>query len=102
MLAAAYLLTGRLWLSMGIHFAWNLTQGSIFDAAVSGQSATGLLRSTLQGPELLTGGAFGAEASVVAMAVCGLFGAYLVWRAWRAGKFVRPIWLRGKGFSKVP
>ena len=40
MLAAAYLLTGRLWLSMGIHFAWNFTQGGIFGAAVSGRSAT--------------------------------------------------------------
>ena len=92
MLAAAYLLTGRLWLSIGIHFAWNFTQGGIFGAAVSGQSSTGIYNSVLQGPALLTGGDFGAEASVVAMVVCGLFGAYLVWRAWRAGKFVRPFW----------
>ncbi len=96
MLGAAYLLTGRLWLSMGIHFAWNFTQGGIFGAAVSGQASTGLLQSVLQGPNLLTGGEFGAEASVVAMAVCGLFGVYLVWRAWRAGKFVRPFWQRGE------
>ena len=96
MLAAAYLLTGRLWLSMGIHFAWNFTQGGIFGAAVSGQSATGILRSVLQGPALLSGGEFGAEASLVAVAVCGLLGAYLLARAWRAGKFVQPYWRRGK------
>jgi uncharacterized protein len=92
MLAAAYLLTGRLWLSMGIHFAWNFTQGGLFGAAVSGQTSTGIFSSVLQGPALLTGGDFGAEASVVAMVVCGLFGAYLVWRAWQAGKFVKPFW----------
>jgi membrane protease YdiL (CAAX protease family) len=94
MLAAAYLLTGRLWLSMGIHFAWNFTQGGIFGAAVSGQSSTGIFASTLQGPTLLTGGAFGAEASVVAMVVCGVFGFWLVLRAWQAGKIVRPLWQR--------
>lgn len=76
-LAAACLLTGRLWLSMGVHFAWNFTQGGIFGAAVSGQASTGLLRSLLQGPALLTGGDFGAEASAVAVVVCGLFGAYV-------------------------
>jgi uncharacterized protein len=92
MLAAAYLLTGRLWLSMGIHFAWNFTQGGLFGAAVSGQTSTDIFSSVLQGPALLTGGDFGAEASVVAMVVCGLFGAYLVWRAWQAGKFVKPFW----------
>jgi membrane protease YdiL (CAAX protease family) len=96
MLAAAYVLTGRLWLSMGIHFAWNFTQGGIFGAAVSGQASTGLFRSVLQGPVLLTGGDFGAEASAVAVVVCGLFGAYLLARAWREGKFVKPFWLRGK------
>ena len=72
MLAAAYLLTGRLWLSMGIHFAWNFTQGGIFGAAVSGQTSSGIFSSVLQGPALLTGGDFGAEASVVAMVVCSV------------------------------
>jgi membrane protease YdiL (CAAX protease family) len=96
MLAAAYVLTGRLWLSMGIHFAWNFTQGGIFGAAVSGQASTGLFRSVLQGPALLTGGDFGAEASAVAVVVCGLFGAYLLARAWRAGTFVKPFWQRSK------
>jgi membrane protease YdiL (CAAX protease family) len=96
MLAAAYLFTGRLWLSMCIHFAWNFTQGGIFGATVSGQASTGLFRSVVQGPALLTGGDFGAEASLVAVVVCGLFGAYLLARAWRAGKFDKPVWQRSK------
>jgi hypothetical protein len=49
----------------------------------------------LQGPALLTGGAFGAESSAVAV-VCGLFGAYLLARTWREGKFVKPFWQRSK------
>ena len=81
-------------MNIGIHFAWNFTQGGIFGVAVSGNSGAGLLRSVTQGPLLLTGGDFGAEASVFAMVVCGLFGAYLVWRAWRVGKIVKPYWRR--------
>ena len=41
LLAAAYMLTRRLWLCIGIHFAWNFTQGGIFSAAVSGGATKG-------------------------------------------------------------
>ncbi len=70
LLAAAYMLTRRLWFCVGIHFAWNFTQGGIFSATVSGGAANGLLQSRLVGPVWLSGGAFGAEASVVAVVVC--------------------------------
>jgi CAAX protease family protein len=36
MLGAFYALTGRLWMSIGVHSAWNFTQGYLFGAAVSG------------------------------------------------------------------
>jgi hypothetical protein len=94
LLAAAYVLTRRLWLAIGIHFAWNFTQGGIFGVAVSGNQARGLLQSTLTGPELLSGGAFGAEASLFAILVCLAAGVYLLWRAWRKGSFVTPFWRR--------
>jgi membrane protease YdiL (CAAX protease family) len=70
MLSAAYAMTRSLWLAMGLHFAWNFTEGGIFGAAVSGGKATGLLKTQLSGPPLLTGGEFGPEASVVAVAMC--------------------------------
>src|SRR5436189_3717292 len=70
LLAAAYMLTRRLWFAVGIHFAWNFTQGGIFGVHVSGNDFTGLFSSTMTGPEWLTGGTFGAEASVVAVVVC--------------------------------
>jgi membrane protease YdiL (CAAX protease family) len=50
LLAAAYMLTRRLWLCMGLHFAWNFTQGGIFSASVSGGSTHGLLNAALAGP----------------------------------------------------
>ncbi|MGB6306406.1 MAG: CPBP family intramembrane glutamic endopeptidase, partial [Steroidobacteraceae bacterium] len=85
LLAAAYMLTRRLWLCIGIHFAWNFTQGGIFSAAVSGGATHGLLEAKLVGPVWLTGGAFGAEASVVAVVVCLAAGVLLVLAARRRG-----------------
>lgn len=94
MLAAAYMLTRRLWLAIGIHFAWNFTQGGVFGVAVSGTTAHGLLQSALTGPEILSGGAFGAEASIVAVGVCMAAGAYLLWRVYRKGNLVKSFWRR--------
>lgn len=72
MLASFYLLTGRIWLSVGVHAGWNLTQGGIFGAAVSGMASEGsLLRSVPRTgvPEWWSGGAFGPEGSIVAVLV---------------------------------
>jgi membrane protease YdiL (CAAX protease family) len=58
LLAAAFMLTRRLWLSIGFHMAWNYTQSAIFSSIVSGNDAApGWIRSTVKGPDLLTGGA---------------------------------------------
>ena len=94
MLGAAYVLTRRLWLPIGIHAAWNFTQGGIFSVAVSGGKTIGLLEATLTGPEWLTGGAFGAEASAVAMVLCTALGVWLLVLAARRGRFVAPFWVR--------
>lgn len=47
MLAAFYALTGRLWVSIGFHAAWNFTQGYIFGAAVSGGDCGGELARSM-------------------------------------------------------
>lgn len=66
--AAAYLATGRLWLCIGIHFAWNFAQSQVFSSLVSGTSdGAGIIRQHMIGPTWLTGGAFGSEGSVVAL-----------------------------------
>ena len=70
LLAAAYVTTRRLWFPIGLHFAWNFTQGGIFGIPVSGIPVRGLLKSTLTGKELYSGGKFGAEASIFAVGVC--------------------------------
>lgn len=70
LLGAAYLLTRRIWLCASLHLAWNFFQGGVFSMAVSGQTGDGWLRGTLAGPDWLTGGAFGAEGSIVSVGLC--------------------------------
>jgi membrane protease YdiL (CAAX protease family) len=94
LLGAAYALTGRLWLPIGLHLAWNFTEGSIFGMSVSGNSSadSALLRGSLSGPRILTGGAFGPEASVVAVAVCLVVAVYLLYRTVKLGRIEPPAW----------
>ena len=88
LLACAYALTRRLWLPIGLHAAWNFTQGGVFGAAVSGTSSKGLLVGSLSGPEWLTGGAFGPEASLVSIIVCMAAAAAMFVLARRRGRLV--------------
>lgn len=90
MLGAFYALTGRLWVSIGIHAAWNFTQGYVFGAAVSGGSLGASLSTStvVKGhPDWLTGGAFGPEASLAALTICGTVGFAAMWLSWKAGRF---------------
>ncbi len=67
MLAVPYLLTGELAIPIGIHITWNLFQGPVFGLAVSGlESETHLLTVRPTGPELWTGGDYGAEGGLLA------------------------------------
>jgi membrane protease YdiL (CAAX protease family) len=78
LLALAYALTRNLWLAVGIHMGWNFAEGSIFGAEVSGsKEAHSLFSTVLAGPKLLTGGAFGPEASIVSLVACLLVAAVI-------------------------
>ena len=72
MLASFYALTGRLWMSIGVHAAWNFAQGPVFGARVSGNIEKGSLFTSAPVPgasDLLSGGPFGPEASLSAILV---------------------------------
>jgi membrane protease YdiL (CAAX protease family) len=80
-MGALYLLTRRLWASIGYHVAWNFTEAYVFGAQVSG---TGFGASLYQVQPVAgvdpvwSGGVFGPEASVVNVVLGLLFGATLV------------------------
>jgi len=94
LLGATYMLTQRLWAVMGMHFAWNYTQGGVFGISVSGTDVQGMLVSRLTGPEMLTGGAFGIEASLLTVILCFAVAVFVLRRAIRRGHLVRPFWRR--------
>ncbi|QDZ08355.1 CPBP family intramembrane metalloprotease [Sphingomonas panacisoli] len=94
MLAAVYMITRRLWVAIGLHAAWNFAEGGIYGTPVSGLSIDGLLRPWIGGSDLITGGAFGPEASLPAMAVATAVGVVFLVIAWRRGNFIAPSWVR--------
>lgn len=75
-----YLSTKQLWLSMGMHIGWNFFQGPIFGYAASGHETANLIMQTPNGPDWLSGGAFGPEGSIIVIPIIGL--ALLVMRWW--------------------
>jgi uncharacterized protein len=94
LLGGAYMLTRSLWAPVGLHAAWNFTQGYILDIPVSGVPENGLTQAKLSGPPLLSGGQFGLEASILALVVATAAGVWLVVLAVRRGETVQPWWVR--------
>lgn len=77
--AALYMQTRRLWVCIGTHVGWNYCVSQVFSSTVSGHAATdGLLRGELLGNAMLTGGAFGVEASLVTVLLISAVAAYVL------------------------
>jgi len=94
LLGAAYMLTRSLWLPIGLHAAWNLTQGEVLDVSVSGIPIEGLVTAHVQGPQLLSGGPFGFEGSILGLIFATAAGLWFLVRAIRKGEVMRPWWVR--------
>lgn len=77
LLGLAYAATRSLWFPMGVHFGWNFTEGNVFGAADSGNAVPGILHTNFSGNPLITGGAFGPEASLITPVICLLLSAWL-------------------------
>jgi membrane protease YdiL (CAAX protease family) len=87
MFGLAYLRTRSLAMPIGIHLMANFVQGGVLGFGVSGNEEPGLLAPTLTGPDWLTGGAFGIEASVPGL-VCLLVLTFALLR-WRGVQSAR-------------
>ena len=90
MFCALFALTGRLWVPIGLHLAWNFAQGYLFGAAVSGGDLGGSIAVSTARPGAaawLTGGTFGPEASVFALILVTAVTVGALWLARKAGRF---------------
>ena len=95
LLGAAYAATQSLWVPIGLHIGWNFTESSIFSMTISGNNvSTGLIRGSLNGPQILTGGQFGPEASIVAVIVCLTAALYYIRRIVMRHGVELPVWMR--------
>jgi CAAX protease family protein len=65
MMCLPFLITGRLGMSIGMHFSWNLVQGVFFGFATSGNISKVSIISVEMPDNLLTGGGFGPEGSIL-------------------------------------
>ncbi|WP_328719985.1 CPBP family intramembrane metalloprotease [Streptomyces sp. NBC_00247] len=95
MFGAIYAATRSLWLVIGVHLGWNMAEQGIFGTAVSGSGTGtgGLLDASVSGPDILSGGAFGPEASIFAILVCAVPTVLFLMTAKRRGRIVG----RGRG-----
>lgn len=80
LLGAAYLYTHNLWFPISLHLFWNWIQGFVLGYDVSGNRFCESLL-TLRFPEnnLINGGAFGFEGSLVCSVLAALFTASIIW-----------------------
>lgn len=89
LLNAVYLINRRVWLPLGMHWAWNFFEGPVFGTIVSGQNfGASLITAQTSGPFLLTGGPFGPEGSLSGLFVGVVCGGIATWYAIKHGAWV--------------
>ncbi|MBA4166606.1 MAG: CPBP family intramembrane metalloprotease [Chitinophagaceae bacterium] len=64
-LGITFMNTRNLWMPVLFHFSWNFFQGPVLGFPVSGLAFRTILSTTLSGNDLITGGSFGFEGSVI-------------------------------------
>ncbi|MEO8239604.1 MAG: type II CAAX endopeptidase family protein [Flavobacterium sp.] len=93
LLGSAFIYSRNLWFPIALHFAWNFTQSGIFGAITSGNEKTNsLLEAKIKGAEFITGGAFGPEGSIQAIAFCGLGTIILLALSHKKNRIIKPYW----------
>jgi membrane protease YdiL (CAAX protease family) len=82
--ACGYLITHSLWLPIGMHIGWNLTEIHILGLPGSGISESSIFRTVTHGPDFVTGGAFGPEGGILGFTASLLGIAILLLGQWIA------------------
>jgi hypothetical protein len=65
LLGVYYIHKNNLWFPIGAHITWNYFQGPVLGFEVSGNDVDSIFIQSLNGSELITGGEFGFEGSII-------------------------------------
>lgn len=88
-LGMMYIYTKRIWLPFFFHLGWNFSQ-PFYGSNLSGLNDMGsIIQSRFNGPELLTGGVFGIENSIITLSLLLAIGIALYYLAKKEGKIVK-------------
>ena len=93
-LTCAFMLTRRIWMIWGVHLFWNLAQAGVFGMPCSGVTSDNWIAPVISGPEWVTGGAFGVEASPIFILLPLCVGVVILKKALERDRLVRPMWRR--------
>ena len=92
-LTGAYMLTRRMWLVWSMHFGWNFFQDGVFGMPNSGiTSLASWITPDIKGPNWITGGSFGIEASYITLILSVAVGIVFLYYAIKKGQIVSPRW----------
>lgn len=80
-LGLAYIYTKNLWFPFSLHFSWNFFQGTIFGFNVSGQDDYSLIEQVRTQDNLINGGPFGFEGSLLSIGLLVIFTA-ITWKVY--------------------
>jgi len=95
LLVAAFIYTRRIWLVWSIHMGWNFFQDGIFGMPNSGiTDFQSWIQPAISGPEWITGGSFGIEASVIAVCLSLAVAIVILKMSINKKQIVSPIWKR--------
>ena len=89
LLGILYIRYESIWPAISFHAAWNFFQGSFFGFEVSGNEVYSYLDTTETGPDLLTGGTFGFEGSIICTLLLIIYTAYLYKKWSKSDQFIR-------------
>jgi uncharacterized protein len=84
-----FIYTKRIWLPFFFHLGWNFSQ-PFYGSNLSGLNDMGsIIQSKFNGPELLTGGVFGIENSILTLSFLLFIGIALYYLAKKEGKIIK-------------
>ncbi|MDR0725185.1 MAG: CPBP family intramembrane metalloprotease [Prevotellaceae bacterium] len=85
LLGISYIYTKSLWFPIVLHFSWNFFQGTIFGFKVSGKSIYSVINQEPVGNNILNGGEFGFEGSILSQ-IFIVIAILLIWWFMRKSK----------------